>query len=211
MTKRKETKRRADCHVNLPHHAKGLCRDCYKRATKQNKRESKVRKIPSCHPEELYFGKGFCEKCYNRKKYNGEIPGVKMAKCHPGKANRSNGLCQYCYNKKIQSSPDQKKKKRAYQRRYYRNNKDNQTDYFLKRKYGVSLSQYKELLEEQGGVCAICKRVNHTKNKLAVDHNHKTGNYRGLLCSKCNTALGQLDENIDYMLAMIGYISKFKD
>lgn len=61
-------------------------------------------------------------------------------------------------------------------------------------KYGITLTRYNELLEEQGGKCAICRGDCSTGRNLAVDHNHKTGKARGLLCAECNTALAQVEK-----------------
>lgn len=65
--------------------------------------------------------------------------------------------------------------------------------YYLKSKlkvaYGVSIDNYMELLKSQNGVCAICENTNG-KKRLCVDHCHKTGKLRGLLCDPCNTLLG---------------------
>ena len=58
----------------------------------------------------------------------------------------------------------------------------------LKQRYGITLEQYEQLLVKQEGVCSICHRVPRTK-PLAVDHDHKTGTVRGLLCLWCNRAL----------------------
>jgi len=61
-------------------------------------------------------------------------------------------------------------------------------DYKLKRRYGIDLARYREMLEDQGNRCAICgKPADKEKKALAVDHNHKTGYIRGLLCTHCNT------------------------
>ena len=59
--------------------------------------------------------------------------------------------------------------------------------YHLKTKYGITVGQYERLLEVQGGCCAVCqKNALVFKTRLAVDHNHKTGEIRGLLCYRCN-------------------------
>ena len=58
-------------------------------------------------------------------------------------------------------------------------------DKYLQKTYGVTLAWYENKLEEQGGGCAICARPPKTK-ALAVDHNHRTGLVRGLLCMICN-------------------------
>lgn len=60
-------------------------------------------------------------------------------------------------------------------------------------KFGIGLHQYQTLLEEQGGVCFICGQPD--KRNLAVDHNHKTGAVRRLLCTNCNTALGKFQDD----------------
>lgn len=59
---------------------------------------------------------------------------------------------------------------------------------FIRRTYGITLNQYYEILDGQGGGCAICLRVLKTK-KYSVDHNHKTGEVRGLLCNPCNNRI----------------------
>ena len=69
----------------------------------------------------------------------------------------------------------------------------------LKDKYGITLDEYDKLFEEQKGVCAICKQLETKKHvtgaiyRLSVDHNHKNGIIRGLLCKRCNIILGQFE------------------
>lgn len=61
--------------------------------------------------------------------------------------------------------------------------------YWLKKTYGLTVQQYDNILAEQNNSCAICE-VEHTEEKrLAVDHNHDTGEVRGLLCYDCNRNL----------------------
>ena len=71
--------------------------------------------------------------------------------------------------------------------------------YSLKKVYGLSLQDYTELVDKQNRLCAICKNpgvVNsRQKNTLFVDHSHKTGKVRGLLCIKCNTFVGYIEKN----------------
>lgn len=65
----------------------------------------------------------------------------------------------------------------------------------LKMKYGITLAEYEILAEVQNHVCAICKKPQMNGRRLAVDHDHRTGKIRGLLCGKCNFALGYLNDN----------------
>ncbi len=63
-------------------------------------------------------------------------------------------------------------------------------DVYLRREYGISEEQYNKLLEEQDHCCAVCGRNKTEFNKhLNVDHNHTTGEIRGLLCTNCNHRL----------------------
>ncbi len=71
---------------------------------------------------------------------------------------------------------------------------------------GFSSQGYDELFLKQGGVCAVCG--NRQKGHLHVDHDHRTGNVRGLLCSDCNTALGHLHDNPEIIRKLLQYISQ---
>lgn len=66
------------------------------------------------------------------------------------------------------------------------------------------------MLEEQHGVCAICGKPETKPNAkyLAVDHDHKTGEVRGLLCNNCNRALGLLQDNTEVLQNAINYLKK---
>ena len=86
----------------------------------------------------------------------------------------------------------------------------------LKKTYGISLDEYNELLSKQDGKCAICGVDNNGKyrNKsraLAVDHCHTTGKIRGLLCSDCNTGIGLLKDNVNFLQFAIKYLNKTKN
>lgn len=101
--------------------------------------------------------------------------------------------------------------------KWYYMNKMKAKGKLLKRKYGISLDEYEELFNSQYGICAICNRketVNSNKGatvkKLAVDHCHKTGKIRGLLCHFCNTAIGAFQDDTDLLEKAISYIKKHK-
>jgi hypothetical protein len=63
----------------------------------------------------------------------------------------------------------------------------------LKAHYDMTLEEYEALVAEQNGVCFVCGGVN-PKNPLHVDHNHQTDQVRCLLCTRCNTAVGVLED-----------------
>lgn len=76
--------------------------------------------------------------------------------------------------------------------------------------YGLTLADYDKMFEKQNGVCAVCKQIDITGKRLAVDHNHKTGKVRGLLCQKCNIRLGVL-ENRNWRLLAEKYLHANRD
>lgn len=84
----------------------------------------------------------------------------------------------------------------------------------LKKLYGITLEQYQEMHESQGGVCKICGKTESSKDykyqkirKLAVDHCHTTNKIRGLLCGNCNSILGHAKDSKDVLLKCIAYLS----
>jgi len=76
----------------------------------------------------------------------------------------------------------------------------------MKQRYGVSAVEYERLLKEQNGVCAICKGTNPSKRRLSLDHEHKTGKHRGLLCDNCNNGIGRFHEEVGRLAAAIAYL-----
>lgn len=82
----------------------------------------------------------------------------------------------------------------------------------LKRMYGISLEDYNSMLEKQEGKCAICgnKEMNYKNKVLCVDHNHETGQVRGLLCGLCNSGLGKFRENKNFLNNAIKYIQQYE-
>ena len=83
----------------------------------------------------------------------------------------------------------------------------------LKSKYSITLERYNQMLVTQDGVCAVCGRPETAKNKwglrqLCVDHDHKTGRIRGLLCDGCNRMMGHARENVATLLAAGIYLER---
>lgn len=73
--------------------------------------------------------------------------------------------------------------------------------------YGLSTGDYQRLYDAQGGVCAICQRATGASRRLSVDHDHKTGEVRGLLCRPCNTMLGHGRDDTRFFLRAVSYLS----
>lgn len=80
--------------------------------------------------------------------------------------------------------------------------------------FGIDLNDYIQMAVEQDNKCAICGQPETQERggkvkALAVDHDHKTGAVRGLLCSSCNTALGKFQDNKTYLASAIAYLDKY--
>ena len=86
-------------------------------------------------------------------------------------------------------------------------------EYNLLKDFGITHEEYIKMHEAQNGLCGICgepeKAFMKTKTMfLAVDHDHETGEIRGLLCTNCNNGLGRFKDNIDLLKKAIQYIEK---
>lgn len=78
-------------------------------------------------------------------------------------------------------------------------------DWGLRKRYNISIEEYEIICKKQKGLCAIC---NKEPKVLNVDHDHKTGKNRELLCNKCNMGLGSANDSIEILKNMINYIRK---
>jgi hypothetical protein len=74
------------------------------------------------------------------------------------------------------------------------------------KKYGITAEEYSNMLEEQGGLCRICKDPLVPGKEEHIDHDHVTGKVRGILCTHCNTALGKFRDDPEVILMAAQYI-----
>lgn len=82
----------------------------------------------------------------------------------------------------------------------------------LKKKYDITVEDYDRMVEEQNGVCWICGKAETTNDgTLHVDHNDESGKVRGLLCGKCNRAIGLLDHSQELLDRAIEYLKTFSN
>lgn len=90
-------------------------------------------------------------------------------------------------------------------------NRSWQRNYHLRRLYGISLTDYDQMVAERNGKCDICGRVPEGKRNQAclhVDHDHRTGRVRGLLCSHCNRGLGFLGDSPETLSRAAAYLAE---
>jgi len=109
--------------------------------------------------------------------------------------------CKACRNEaRRQANRNRTEAQRAHDR-------ERQRDQDLRRYYGISQVEYDRLSDRQGGRCGICRR----DAALHVDHDHESGQVRGLLCHPCNTALGLFGEDPERLLAAAEWIARELD
>lgn len=107
------------------------------------------------------------------------------------------------------SNPEYKKKSQDYSKKWVRKNPEQRKKYMRNsriRAYGISPERYREMLEEQSNRCAICEQEN--KRAMAIDHDHKTGRVRALLCDSCNLSLGHIERE-GFLDKALKYIAKY--
>jgi len=125
--------------------------------------------------------------------------------------------CVYGYQKKhIQDNRKKhNKQQRDYKRKWAKENptkhRRQRTIQTLRSMYGITIEQYDEMFSSQNGVCAICGKPETQENRygmrrLSVDHDHKTKGVRGLLCAKCNSVLGFVEDDVTILQSAIKYL-----
>jgi len=133
---------------------------------------------------------------------------------HPHGALGLRGSCRNCENIKRQNyifnNEDARKRKIEWEREYRKSPEyaRRKLGYRLKANYNMTLTEYDEICEKQGGVCAICGKPNKGGKRLRVDHNHDTDEVRGLLCDYCNIGIGCFFEDKTALSSAINYLNK---
>lgn len=104
------------------------------------------------------------------------------------------------------NNPEKRKK---IEKRYRDNNKDVFRNNQLKRKFGITIEEFILMKEECGNQCMICGvHINELNKDLHVDHDHTSGNIRGLLCSTCNSGLGMFKDSTELLKNAIEYLNR---
>ena len=148
-------------------------------------------------------GKGLkrCPQCKNTKKLD-EFYDSGLS--NNGKASHCK-ICSKILEVKFRASKEERHEK-------YMNRREQVFAAKLKRKFGITIEEYNLKLNNQDYKCAICEKTNIENGKnLAVDHCHKTGKVRDLLCANCNAAVGFVNENPIVAEKIAIYIRKWKE
>lgn len=137
-----------------------------------------------------------------------------MISCDHKRKNLNTDFCQVCrkiwrYN----NEPGYKEKLRKQTKEWYEGNKiqknksGNRVKKFRYETYGTTEEEINKLKEVQEYKCGICKQdLDKLSQKYHIDHDHRTGKIRGLLCFKCNIALGHFNDSLDLLYLAVEYM-----
>lgn len=164
---------------------------------------------PSCDGHKLASSKR-CRKCASSSRSGAAHPnykgGSRVCACGGPKSYASK-RCRVCRAQGPYAGLTETEKQRV-----YRQTPQGRRHTFTMnlKKFGITPEQYDQMLHEQQGVCAACGKAETHRNqfgvcRLAVDHNHDTGQVRGLLCGRCNRALGLLGDSITNVRGLLAY------
>ncbi|MEV6488632.1 endonuclease VII domain-containing protein [Actinoplanes sp. NPDC051633] len=179
-----EIKPLTDFHIS-PERKDGrgsYCKDCFNVRSKR----SYAKRIKQTHGRdvreavEVPDGYRWCPDCSAAK------PLAEFPRNASGRGGHGS-YCKPCHNARGKANLDRRGGSR---------------EYHLRRRYGIGQSEFDELLAAQGGRCAICG----TDNPEHVDHDHRTGWVRGILCFNCNGGLGQFRDDPDFLASAITYL-----
>jgi hypothetical protein len=150
------------------------------------------------------------------------------ATCHPNRPAKTRGLCASCYLRWLkEKNPKLAERQRKNCRQWYKAHKEHVAKHHkkyseyrakqdplwnwargLRYRFGMTPDDYERILASQGGVCAICGKPPKPGKHLAIDHNHSTGNVRGLLCFRCNFGLSYFSEDPSTLFRAYQFLSK---
>lgn len=148
---------------------------------------------------------------------------MRSAQCHPERKHFGGGFCSSCYHKDWRSRNPQKVK--TLRENYYSNNKarldaksaewranhpERTKDFYRKSVFGLDAETYRTRMAQQQHRCAVCRRKFGNKFRPHVDHNHGTGEFRGLLCRDCNLMLGYARDRMVILLRAVRYLGKYR-
>lgn len=191
------------------------CKDIVKKR-KQNPKSKTTYTCPKCNKQFVDWtcrNRTFCSRKCAGIDENMDINAPrKCTKC--GKLKEPKEFCVDSTKKITGRRPDCKECNYKRSVEWGRKNKFKHYWYTAKYRYNLTEEQYHAMMSDQNGKCAICKKTppykRHRKTtiRLHIDHCHKTNKVRGLLCTKCNSALGLFGDDIEKMKIAIKYLRR---
>lgn len=157
-----------------------------------------------------------CVKCIENKPYTDFAVDKHNKDGYTYNCKKCRALAAKLHPSNSKESRDKKNLKHKEKRKEYYSKPENKLkfkDQTLRRTFGIGIEDYNILFINQNGLCAICNNPQvSTRNKsLAIDHSHKSGKIRGLLCDNCNRAIGLLKDDIAILKSAIRYLEGNND
>jgi len=173
------------------------CKECSRRVSREYGAKKRVPKVWIPPTEKRC---GVCK----------EVKSVDAFGVRKGRRNGRgiNSTCKACVVRRMgewaKANPD---KMKAHSAKWWKKDSRRNKGYMYKRFYGMTVEDYEIMLEKQDHKCAICgTHEDNQARSMAVDHSHKTGLVRGLLCFPCNSGMGSLGDSIDNLKKAITYL-----
>lgn len=168
----------------------GICKYCRR---DQKLKRAKERRLKG---PEIIVTQKLCNKCNVTKSIDQFFKD----------SHNADGYMRYCKDCKMQSALNWREQNREQynqtQKEYHRKHYEK---YRLLR-YKITPEQWRKMLDEQNGRCKICNNLPPEGKDLVTDHNHKTGEVRGLLCYTCNREIVLLEKDEEHLQKAIDYI-----
>jgi hypothetical protein len=169
---------------------RGRCKVCIREVNMQRYRQKRASQLAARPPKQEVVAKK-CSKCSVTKPVEAFYTDRR-----PGRQAKAESWCKAC---RCSGSQRYYERTRPAQLQYARN-------YWLQDQYGITTEEYNALFEEQRGLCKLCNNKERGTRRLSVDHDHATGRVRGLLCVRCNSALGTLGDNVEGLERALAYV-----
>jgi|LGOV01.1.fsa_nt_gb hypothetical protein len=149
---------------------------------------------------DYYKGKSVCKLCFSERERLRYHEKMKNPESKQKRIEQKKTYSQSDAGKAVQKNSDTKRDATNERKLQIRSNT-------LKRKYDIDINEWNAMYVTQGGKCGCCNKP-LTQEKAHTDHNHKTGEVRGLLCNGCNTGLGHFGDSPSRLQQGINYLMR---
>lgn len=148
-----------------------------------------------------------CTECSQTKDLSAYYTRSRILK-YPDTASGYQSICKECYKaQRAVYVAANKQKCRESDRKRYKSKPEIFRAWNYKRNFGITIDEYNQMFTLQEGKCAGCSRhQSELSKRLAIDHDHDTGQIRGLLCQNCNRALGLVKDRPSVLVNLAGYL-----
>lgn len=221
----------ATCHPDRPSRTKGLCKQCDSAARYQANKERHAAQGKAWRENNRDRTNELSRAAYARDPQSRRAAVAKCRAKNPGRGAAESRAYRERNRDKLNEasrnvSPEKKAARNEYARQWRLRHRDARNEaarvrraadkdynkrHNLKYEHGLTLEDYDAMLAKQSGVCAICAKPCTVKSRLSVDHCHKTGKIRALLCNPCNQGIGLFADDGDRLRSAGEYVDRHRE